>query len=55
MHNLFFFLIIFILFDTKADSLYEPLGDYLGKIEDNGSMYDSMGSYKGIVESNGGI
>ena len=55
MHNLLFFISIFIFYDIKADTIYDPLGKYLGKIEDNGSTYNSLGSYKGRVESNGGI
>ena len=39
MHNFFFFLIIFMFCDSKADSLYDPLGKYVGKIEGNGTIY----------------
>ena len=44
-----------MFFHSKADSLYDPLEKYLGKIEGNGTIHDSLGSYKGRVESNGGI
>ena len=55
MHNLLFFISIFIFDDIKADTLNDPLRKYLGKIQDNSSTYNSLGSYKGRVESNGGI
>ena len=41
MHKLLFFISIFIFNDIKADTIYDPLGKYLGKIEDNGSTYNS--------------
>ena len=55
MYKLLFLISIFIFYDIQADTLYDPLGKYLGKIEDNGGTYNSLGIYKGRVESNGGI
>ena len=56
MQKVFVFCVCLFLFsDIKSDSLYDSLGNYLGKTEDNGSMFDSLGGYQGRVDSNGSI
>ena len=53
MQKLFIFCLgLFLFSDLKSDSLYDSLGNYLGKTEDNGSMFDSLGGYQGRVDSN---
>ncbi len=44
MQKVFVFCVCLFLFsEIKSDSLYDSLGNYLGKTEDNGSMFDSLG------------
>ena len=49
------YVLVCLFSDIKSDSLYDSLGNYLGKTEDNGSMFDSLGGYQGRVDSNGSI
>ena len=47
MQKVFIFCACLFLFsDIKSDSLYDSLGNYLGKTEDNGSMFDSLEAIK---------
>ena len=47
MQKIFIFCVCLFLFsDIKSDSLYDSLGNYLGKTEDNGRMFDSLEAIK---------
>ena len=55
MYNLLYFIFIYAFSSIKADSLYDPLGQYLSEIQDNRRMYDTLRGNQGRVDANGSI